>query len=60
MKNYFHMWSPVENVVSVARIAWDGADHCARELHGAGFAGADLVLLDKVPIPALNVELVTK
>ena len=54
------MTSPVENVVSVARIVWDGADHGARELHGAGFAGADLVLLDKIPIPALNVELVTK
>ena len=38
----------------------DGADHGAGQLHGAGLAGANLVLLDKVPVPALNVELETK
>ena len=54
------MCSPVEYVVSVARIVRDGADHGAREFHGARFAGADLVLLYKIPILALNVELGTK
>ena len=54
------MCSPVEYVVSVARIVLDGADHGAREFHGARFAGADLVLLYKIPILALNIELGTK
>ncbi len=51
------MLSPVENVVCVAGTVWDGADHSTCQLHRAGLAGADLILRDQVPIPALNVKL---
>ena len=54
------MSSPVEDVVSVTRIVRNRTDHRARELHGAGLTGADLILLDKISISALNVELGTK
>ena len=54
------MCSPVKDVVSVTRIVRNRTDHGAREFHGAGLAGADLILLDKISISALNVELGTK
>ena len=49
--------SPVEDVVGVAGLVGDGADHGAHQLHLAGLAGADLVLLHEVPVLALNIEL---
>lgn len=54
------MFSPVENVVCVAGTVWDGADHSACQLHRVRLAGADLILRDQVPVPALNVKLKEK
>ena len=54
------MFSPVENVVCVAGTVRDGADHGTCQLHRVRLAGADLILRDQVPVPALNVKLKEK